>query len=249
MNVEDILICPLTRKELSETEEVYDIEHNNFYPGFYKQIEPAPFPKAGPFPTDFTKSEYWQAWWSKQEAMEDDNFSDSRNEWADKLREHFISNYKIKGTLLDIGCGDPDLSIKNYYPYIDKSDYVGFDPIENTDKNVVCGLAEYLPFRDTSFDNAAIMTVLDHIINTNRSLSEVSRILKPGGKLYIVTLVWKSNFELDRDEFHFHHFAYDELLDHFSKNGFSITKESLIPWKQDYRNAYFFELTKEEDNK
>ncbi len=55
------------------------------------------------------------------------------------------------------------------------------------DAVVVHGNGEYLPFEDHSFDLVTCSEVLEHIRNPLRALSEMHRVLKPGGTLLLST--------------------------------------------------------------
>ncbi len=50
---------------------------------------------------------------------------------------------------------------------------------------VVKGIAETLPFEDSSFDNVLIVIVLSFLDDTTAALAEIRRVLKPNGVLII----------------------------------------------------------------
>lgn len=55
-----------------------------------------------------------------------------------------------------------------------------------------------LPFSDNTFDLALSSEVLEHILQPEKMLAEVARVLQPGGKLVISTPNWRSFFGLAR---------------------------------------------------
>jgi ubiquinone/menaquinone biosynthesis C-methylase UbiE len=48
--------------------------------------------------------------------------------------------------------------------------------------------AEHLPYVDSSFDGAALGATLNEFFDTNLALKEIARVLKPGGKLFLMYL-------------------------------------------------------------
>jgi SAM-dependent methyltransferase len=87
-----------------------------------------------------------------------------------------IINENERGMILDCGCG-----LRNDY----LGNIVNFEivPYESTD---VVGLGESLPFIDNCFDAVLSLNVLEHVKNPFQCAAEISRVLKPGGKLYCV---------------------------------------------------------------
>lgn len=87
-----------------------------------------------------------------------------------------IINSNKDGLVLDCGSGKRDDYLENV---------VNFEivPYESTD---VVGLGEDLPFSDNTFDAVLSLNVLEHVKDPFKCASEISRVLKPKGKLYCV---------------------------------------------------------------
>jgi SAM-dependent methyltransferase len=63
---------------------------------------------------------------------------------------------------------------------------VGIDPLLGCQPRkfaFVQGIAEYLPFRDETFDQILYASSLDHVINPRRSLAEAVRCVKRNGNI------------------------------------------------------------------
>jgi len=103
---------------------------------------------------------------------------------------------KIKGKTLDIGCG-PGYSLK----YFDAGSVgVDMNPVHNP--TVVAYVTE-LPFKDGTFDNVYCSHVIEH--NNTREgvmmLKEFERVLKKGGRLYLMTPNIHADWKTFYDEF------------------------------------------------
>lgn len=81
------------------------------------------------------------------------------------------------GLVLDCGAG---FRGEDY-----RANVVNFEivPYDTTD---VLGVGEELPFRDASFDAVLSLNVLEHVQNPFRCATEITRVLRPGGRLYCV---------------------------------------------------------------
>jgi len=113
------------------------------------------------------------------------------------------------GLVLDIGCDDPALSSRLFPRTVT---YLGIEPsLAVPGEFRIVGMAEFLPFADCSFDGVAFLTSLDHILDYHRAIGEAVRVLKPGGLMFLATLVWTHGAELYWDSIHFHHFREYEL--------------------------------------
>jgi SAM-dependent methyltransferase len=164
-----------------------------------------------------------------------DNLNANKDNVHYKRHLHRMKNLmeETTGSFLDIGCDDPYIS-SLLLP--GETDYLGFDPFseEKSDFKII-GVAEFLPFEDSSFNNVCFNTSLDHILDYNTAISEAYRVLKPGGTLYICSLLWTHNAELHKDIVHFHHFREFEIKGALSK--FSIDKYIKYNYKSD-ENRY-----------
>lgn len=110
----------------------------------------------------------------------------------------YAQNFKVKGaSVLDVGCGDAGAIIAFAENGAKCAGIETFDlslergKIRAEDHSVAIdlqkGIAEAIPFPDSSFDLVMLDNVLEHVGDRAKSLSEVRRVLKPGGLLYLVT--------------------------------------------------------------
>ena len=100
-----------------------------------------------------------------------------------KFRGFIEKNYN-NGKVLDLGCGP--LAWPDYLPKGTEEVY-GIDPKPSEFSGIfILGMAEQLPFGNNFFDDVVCATSLDHVLDVDRAIAEVSRVLKSHGKF----LVW-----------------------------------------------------------
>lgn len=153
--------------------------------------------------------------------------------------KEFLKN--CRGTVLDVGCDNVDISAS----LLDEECcYIGLDPFSSSKSNFrIIGVGEFLPVCDESVDNVIFNTSLDHILDHHQALEEAQRVLKPGGSIYLATLVWTANASLLNDAVHFHHFREYEIMG--ALNGMHIEQATRYQYKDDqHRHGLFVQATK-----
>jgi 2-polyprenyl-3-methyl-5-hydroxy-6-metoxy-1,4-benzoquinol methylase len=155
-----------------------------------------------------------------------------------------------KGSLLDIGCGGGILteSLAHYYP---KMKIFGCD----ISKNAIRYAKKYghdkvryssydgviLPYKKNTFDACTCFDVMEHIPDEKNFLEEVKRVLKPGGKFFLVvpceaekfTFTWffqKVNIFSDLTYYHWGHvhpeFTHEGIISLLSTYGLRVEKKT-----------------------
>jgi SAM-dependent methyltransferase len=149
----------------------------------------------------------------------------------------------LTGRLLDVGCGS-----KPYEALFAVDAYIGLDIDSVISRQR--GMADYyydgniFPFADDSFDSVLCNQVLEHVFNPNEFLAEISRVLKPGGKLLLtVPFVWDEH-EQPYDYARYSSFGLHALI---YKQGFKIVHHKKIGADASIifqlTNAYLFKVT------
>lgn len=150
-----------------------------------------------------------------------------------------MSIRKKRGRMLDIGCGDGQF----LYSFKARGwEIYGIDPSENAYKiakknlgeNVFKGELEDVYFSDCFFDIIALNHVLEHIVNPNKELGQIRRILKNDGILFLSTPnIHSFQFKISREYWfaldlprHLFLFSPKTLRMLLEKNGFKVVKIS-----------------------
>lgn len=152
------------------------------------------------------------------------------SDWHVKTKDpHYIHYYFLirdikdainsyaKGALLDLGCGNkPYESLYNPRTI----SQTGCDVIQS-DKNrvdVICPVTD-LKFPDEQFDTILCTQVLEHVFEHDKMMSEIYRVLKPGGQVILtVPFVW----ELHEEPYDFFRYTKHALKELFEQAGFEI---------------------------
>ena len=86
---------------------------------------------------------------------------------------------KLQGSILDIG------SANRRYDYLLTQNPTAIDIKENKDKEVIFGDVNNLEFSDNLFDSIICLEVFEYLTNPQQAISEIYRVLKPGGTLML----------------------------------------------------------------
>jgi len=146
---------------------------------------------------------------------------------------------EYKGNILDAGCGR-GLLLKKIVNKYGNVNLFGLDispklceisKENNPGADIVLGDIENLPFDDNKFDTVFMTEALEHLLDYNKALKEVGRVLRSGGD-FIVTVPNKDWLRYDfynknRKQFQpvdDHYFTFLEITDLLRSNGFKITK-------------------------
>lgn len=94
------------------------------------------------------------------------------------------------GPMLDVGCGDGLFALTVFGKSLDAG--IDLDEKEvaravqrRAYKKTVCGSVNKMPFPSKSFKTVISNCVLEHVPDIDGALKEISRVLKPGGRLMI----------------------------------------------------------------
>jgi ubiquinone/menaquinone biosynthesis C-methylase UbiE len=94
---------------------------------------------------------------------------------------------------LDCGCGNNTL-VHEFSTLANSSFGIDVFDSPNNDPLYIKADLRQLPFGDSSVDLVSLRFVIEHIPDVERDLSDIIRVLKPGGKLLVLTTNIKSPF-------------------------------------------------------
>lgn len=160
------------------------------------------------------------------------------------LKQHIeILAPALSGRVLDVGCGT-----KPYQNLFTVDEYVGLDLDSPLSRKLGVADAYYdgtvFPFSDNEFDSLICNQVLEHVFNPDRFLGEISRVLKPGGKLLLtIPFVWDEH-EQPFDYARYSTFGLKHLLE---KERFEVINQVKINPNIatifQLLNAYFYKIS------
>ncbi|WP_421892994.1 class I SAM-dependent methyltransferase [Marinoscillum sp.] len=131
------------------------------------------------------------------------------------LKAYYAAEPLVSGNLLELGCGEG----RGVSLLLNKVDsYLGLDKIEGVIETLrgkfenaqfESGVFPPIGLPDNSFDTVVSFQVIEHIKKDDLFLSEIHRILKPGGKAILSTPNIKMT--LSRNPWHIREYTADEL--------------------------------------
>jgi SAM-dependent methyltransferase len=139
-------------------------------------------------------------------------------------REIREASDQLTGDILDVGCGT-----KPYRSLFNVRSYTGleFDTPVARRRNMaeVYYDGGSFPFAAEKFDSVLCNQVLEHVFNPDEFLREISRVLKPGGRLLLtVPFIWDEH-EQPYDYARYTSFGLRSMLE---RNGFRVSRQKKI---------------------
>tara|TARA_B100000315_G_scaffold260614_1_gene323436 strand:+ start:1795 stop:2535 length:741 start_codon:yes stop_codon:yes gene_type:complete len=130
----------------------------------------------------------------------------------------------LMGDIIDIGSGPiKDGNIKGLSPAI-MARRKAMDYVHNPGVDII-GSVDNIPIPDGAVAGVLFQGVIEHISNPQKAISEINRILKPGGNIY-VEAPFMQHFHYDPEDNY--RFTDDGLEKIFSLNGFEIIKKGSL---------------------
>jgi len=166
------------------------------------------------------------------------------------IAEFVAKNSKV----LDIGCRDGILA--NFSP----AEFFGIDlslkalSLAKRWQSVAVADAHFLPFKDESFDACVMSEILEHLMDPQKTMDEVRRVLRNQGELIalvpndrtflVARLVMGRLKEATRNRGHLHDLTPRRLRVLLEKCGFMITRIRYLPIRKLPYQLNFFLVCK-----
>lgn len=138
---------------------------------------------------------------------------DPRNKYIFDEIVNFSNSVETNSVVVDVGAGQCELEM-----FFQDSNYIGIDLAVGDEKwdfskISVLGDVQQLPFK-SSFANVALnIWVMEHIPNPQSMVDEMFRILKPGGKVFLVVPFALHEHQQPHDFYRYTRFGVRHLFD------------------------------------
>jgi SAM-dependent methyltransferase len=122
--------------------------------------------------------------------------------------------------VIDLGAGECQ-----YKKYFEKCEYVSqdvccYEGFNYPKLDIVSDITK-IPVKDGTFDYALCTEVIEHVYDTRGMFKEISRILKPGGKVYMTVAANAPEHQIPHDYFRFTRYSARKLAEDY---GFEVER-------------------------
>lgn len=154
--------------------------------------------------------------------------------------------HHISGKTVDVGSGSKPY--KDLFKNV--TEYIGIDIEQSGHKHTSSDIdlfydGETFPFENSTVDSLVFFEVLEHVFNPNQFLSEITRVLKPGGKCVVtIPFIWGEH-EQPYDFARYSSFGLNHL---FNQHGLEVVEHK--KYLSDFRifsllvNSYIYTIFK-----
>lgn len=95
--------------------------------------------------------------------------------------------------------------------------------------HIIWGSLESLEMKENSVSAAGLFDVLEHIEDDRATLAGISRILKPGGQLFLTVPALQFLYsDFDKEVGHYRRYTLRDLSDKLSENGFEVCYKTYL---------------------
>jgi SAM-dependent methyltransferase len=129
--------------------------------------------------------------------------------------------------VLDAGSGRAPYRGHFTHARYETADFLAVKGKKYTEQDYVCDLAD-IPVEDARFDHVLLTQVLEHVPEPAKVLSELHRVLKPGGMLWLTAPFFYAEHEKPYDFYRYTQFGMRHLLE---GAGFRVEE---IDWMEGY---------------
>ncbi|NLM16863.1 MAG: class I SAM-dependent methyltransferase [Candidatus Riflebacteria bacterium] len=147
---------------------------------------------------------------------------------ADSLLK-LVEALNIKGTVLDIGCGDGyfDTRLVSSISEIEKIWGLDINFKENFNEGNISFVSDLVDLPEGKFDAIFMLDVLEHIEDDFGYLRDIKSRLSPQGKLVLTVPAFNRIFSKhDRAAKHFRRYSLSQILNLFKHSGFKVQEAS-----------------------
>ena len=189
------------------------------------------------------------AWWEKWQDLYFYRNHSFKSYWSSRVEAFGINHGDFSGKrIVEVGCG-PHGVVGYLFPNALK---IGIDPLIARYKErvqpigatlLVTGLGETLPIRDNSVDLVFCINVIDHVLNPEMVLKELTRVLKKSGEMVLEAHTFPPALIpfMFMDTPHTYHWSVEKLIALIDTDAFKIRRVDQLDfnvqlsWKSYFR--------------